>query len=447
MNCTELGTLVLYDDQSGDPIEDLSCLSCIEEVRAEIEIQDIAAREISFPNLVSVGNFDMHSISAEKIILPALKTVSGRFRVGNDDSGTMPTAHESLKSINLESLNSIGRSFVLFLCENLESLETPDLRYVGEDIKITGGKIESLDFMKNITELYGSLNINANLMTLDGFSVRYIETGLSLSIPGVMSLEPLSVLESVPYINLKEGYELTSFKGLEHLNPTAIDLEGFPKITTLQYLPISDNMEHVQINSFDVLEDLLAFQGVTGIGDLYLINCPALTGIEEIANLSSVGNMSIVMLEGVTALPEFANLKKVDYSLEISKMSKLTDISGLGNITEVGSLQIDNLLILPELTGFENLRKISGGSLLIGNLPFITDLDVFGNLEEVVMPAQSDVINITMNSNLVSYSGLAEILIKYWYGDGGKFPKVSITGNKYNPTYEQLVNGEYEMKE
>lgn len=444
---TTISSLMLYDDMSGDPITDLSGLSSIREVRAEIEIQEISAKEISFPNLTTVGNFDMHSISAEKVLMPKLTNVAGRFRIGNNDSGPMPTEHTELTEIDLSSLKSVGRSLIIFWCINLEELKLDALEGVGEDLIVSGGNIKSLEFMKAIKSINGALAISLDLESLDGFSVETIKTGLSLSLSSVKSLEPLSVLKSVPYISLFDGNELTSFKGLEHLNLNAIDIKNFPKIESLEYLPIRNGMEHIQLTALTSLKDLKGFESITEIGDLYLVNCTSLEKIDEISGLSSVNNMTIQLMEGLDRLPDFNNLQKVNGKLTISMMTKLADISGIGNITEVAALQIDNLLALPSLNGLENLKKVTNGGITIGNLPLITDLDPLSGLEEVNMPAQSDLITITMNKELVSYSGMAELLIRYWNSAGGKFPKVSITENKYNPTYEQLVDGQWEMPE
>ena len=88
------------------------------------------------------------------------------------------------------------------------------------------------------------------------------------------------------------------------------------------------------------------------------------------------------------------------------------------------------------------MRKITAGGLVIGNNG-IKDLSPLAGLEDVVFAQQQDQILITMNSELVDYTGLADILIKYW----NEYSRVSISQNKYNPTLEQLLNGEYVMVE
>lgn len=444
---TTIGSLVLYDDASGDPITDLSGLSSIREVRTEIEIQEISAKEISFPNLTTVGNFDMHSISAEKVSMPNLVNVAGRFRIGNNDSGPMPTEHLALTTIDLSSLKSVGRSFILFWCSGLQEIILPSLESIGEDLIISGGQIKSLDFMKSLKTINGSLGISAELESLEGFSVESIKTGLSLSLSSVKSLEPLSSLKSIPYISLSDGQEITSFKGLENLELVAMDIEDFPKVESLDYLPLRNGMAQIQISGLSSLKNLKGFEKITEAGDLYIVNCAALDNIDELSGITSVGNLTIQYLEGVEELPDFKNLTKVNGKLIISMMTNLTDISGLKNISEVNALQLDNLLALPGLEGLEGLKKITNGGMTIGNLPLITNLDPLSGLEEVNMPQQMDKINITMNKELVSYSGIAELLIRYWKSEDGRLDKVSITENKYNPTYEQLVDGQWEMPE
>lgn len=443
---TSVSSLVLYSDGSRDQIVDLSGLASLREVKAELEIRNIMATDISFPELEAVGNFDMVALTAEKVSLPKLKNVAGRFRIGNNDPGPMPEEHIFLNSIDLSSLESVGRSLVIFFCPALEQLDMPNLKSVGEDLNLVGGKLSSLDFLANLHEVSGNVVLQLALTSLDGFNITTIGEGLEIGLNECESLEPLHVLKSVPYINLSNGLNITSFKGLEQLDLKAVDLKIFPKITSLEYLPVKDGMEHIQLSNLEALTDLKGMEQIETVGSLHLIDCISLPDIDELSNLRSVGSCSFVMLEGLSRLPEFKNLTKTG-KFVVSMMKNLTDISGLKHITEMEDLRIDNLLGLPSLTGLEGLTRITGGGLLIGNLPKITNLDALSNLKEVNMLSQQDLITIKMNSELVSYAGMAEVLIKYWNAAGGKFPKVSITENKYNPTYEQLVAGEWVMPE
>lgn len=440
---TEIGSLFLYTSDTGDPIMDLSCLSYLELIRSNLEIRDIAATRINFNSLKGAGNIDIHSPSAEEVSFPALQYVSGRFRIGNDDSGELPSQHDRLKSVDLHELQSIGRSFVLFLVPALENLNMERLEAVGENFRITGGLYENLEFIKNLSRINGELSIVGDLMSLEGFAVETIGVGLSLSLTGVTSLEPLTVLRNVPYINLSEAPVLTSFKGLENCSPAAVDITGASAVTSLEYLPLHDGMEHIKLSDMPSLAAVDKLHELRTVGDLYLINCPLISDLSPLSGIRNIDNLTISQLEGISELPEFqfTALGK----LTLSRMSLLSDISGLSSIEEAASIQIDNLLNLPSLTGLDNLRKITGGNIMLMNNPLITDLDPLGNLREIEFIQQTDRISITMNRELVDYSGVAEFLIKYWNGNDAVQPRVSISMNKYNPTLEQLENGEYVM--
>lgn len=440
---TEIGSLFLYTSGDGDSISDLSALKNIEVIRSNLEIRDIAAKNIEFQSLRNAGNIDIHSPQAESVTFSALQYVSGRFRIGNDDSGELPTQHTKLKSLHLPNLQSIGRSFILFLMPALEDLDMNHIETVGEDFEITGGIFDNLMFIKNLHTIHGSLNIVGNLKSLDGFAIETIGTGLSLSLTEVTSLEPLSVLKEVPYIKLSDSPILTSFKGLENCTPTALDITGLTAVTSLDHLPLSENMEHLQLSNMPSLASVEELGTIRTIDDLYLINCPLVADLSPLSNIHNLGDLTISQLEGLKELPEF-KISTIG-NLAISRMSMLSDITGLSSIEEAASLQIDNLLNLPSLSGLKNLRTISDGNIMIVNNPMITNLDALGGLEEIEFEQQTDQISITMNNSLADYSAIADLLIKYW--NAGGMQRVYISMNKYNPTLEQLQNGEYTLSE
>lgn len=442
-NYSKLGSLYLFTSDASDSITDISVLSSLKEVRTELEIVEIAAKKIVLENLESVGNFDMHSIQTTYFSMPALKNVAGRFRIGNDDSGEMPTQHERLITVNLPSLVSVGRSLVLAFCSGLEEIVTPNLAKVGQDINIFGGLVKDLKFIQNIKSVNGMLRVYTELESLEGFNVESIKTSLYLKLNSVTTLEPLSKLKQVPYILMDRGNLLTSFKGVENIVIEALDLKGFDKIKSTQYLPIRDGMKHLSISSMLSLSDLSGFEKIVDIGVLSIASCPQIKNLDPIAGIQSVNHLSLVMLDGLTALPtfKFTEIGK----LSISMMRKLESISGLESLERAKYIQIDNTVILESLSGLENFKKITGGSLVIEKNLALTNLNALSNLSEVLFAIQSDGIRISSNPALIDYTGAAQMLIKYWNEMGGKTPRVNVKDNKYNPTLIQLKNGQYIM--
>lgn len=444
-NYNVLGGLYIYNDQSGNPVRDLSILSSLSEIKTDLEIITDEILDITLPSLKSIGNIDINSLSVEKVSFPELETVSGRFRIGNDDSGPMPSENTTLTVVELNNLRTVGRSFVLNLCSALENIITPELEYVGENYKLFGGVYENLSMMKNITEIPGSVDISSQaLISLEGFNLKKIGTSLTLSVGNLSGLEPLSVLESVPYINLTGGNDcaISSFKGMENISVDAMDIKGLMNVTSTEYLPVKNGMSHLSLQMMTNLTSLDGLENIAEIGSLHLVGLVNITDMHQLSNLKKVDNLTFQYMEELKELPDLKNITAMSGKLSVSMMRLLGNLKGLSSIKEVGALNVDNLLAAESLEGLESLEKITNGGMLIGACPKIKDLNPLANLKEMNMPSQQDNINITQNAELENYCAVRELLVEYWNAPGGKLPKVSITGNKYNPTYQQLVDGE-----
>lgn len=439
-NYTIVGGLHLITSDENDPITDLSPLSSIEEIKTEFTVTETMIETIELPKLRTLGNLDVVSYDLKSVSFPELKTVGGKFRIGNNDSGPMPQPHTSLTSVYIPKLENVGRSFILYLCENLESLDLSSLKFVGEDFIIMGGLIKDLSMIKELKEIQGSLSISMGLETLDGFNLESIRNGLTIDLGSASSLEPLSSLKSVQTIKLVNGTEITSLKGLENSMPMIIDLRGFQKVRSTEFLPISDNLLLLSLSGMDALTELTGFEKIKRITEIMLASCKSLTDITPITNIEEVEYLSLVDL-GLTSLPKFKNLSKIKGKLTINLMSQMTDMSNLDNLTEVGALMIYGNPTITSLKGLNNIEKVTNGGIQIAGNSKLTNLDDLSSIKEVNFFHYMDKIEISMNEELSSFCGIKDLLLKYWV-QGDKFPRVSISGNKYNPTLEQIQNGE-----
>ncbi len=438
---TQLGGLYIYDDNTGDDISSISVLNKVKNIRTDLKIIHDKIESVELESLQSIGNIDLQSVSITSVNFPALEDVSGRFRIGNDDSGPLPPENLTLTQVNLPMLKTIGKSFVLFLCGALEEVNTPQLSSVGEDYILFGGQFKDLSMMSNLKTVEGVVDIAGNLESFNGFGLQHIGIRLKLATGNVPSLEPLSTLESVDILDLVGSEKITSLKGIENIQANTIQLQNFHGITTTHFLPIYNGISYVNLRGFNALESLDGFEELSDIGTLYLVGCPSLMNLGALSNITSIENLALGYFDNIESLPQLS-VSKIPGKLTISKMAKLQDISGLASIKEVGSLQLDNLLTLPSLEGLESLEKITNGSLIIGNNKMIKNLDPLSGLQELNMPTQMDLFRITMNDELDDFCAVSSLLIDYWNDPSGKFPKVEITRNKYNPTYEQLTDGE-----
>ena len=209
---TVLGGLKIFDDESGNPIEDLSALNGVKDIKTDLEIRSESILSADIESLRSVGNFDVISYSIEKVALPSLEYVAGRFRIGNNEAA--PVGNYTLVSVELDNLKSVGKSLVLHYNEELSNLKMPKLEYVGKNLQLDGGKFTSLDMIKNIKEVRGGLLITSSELTsLKNLNVKHVGEAFMLSAPKLESLEGICI-ESVPYLSItgSEDCKITSFK-------------------------------------------------------------------------------------------------------------------------------------------------------------------------------------------------------------------------------------------
>ena len=334
-----VGALYIRDDGGDDPIISTEVLGGIKVIKTELEIQTDRLETIEMESLESAGNIDVLALSLQSVNLPSLKNVAGRFRIGNDDSGPLPDEHLLLEAVSLKSLESVGRSFKLFFCPNIKTLDITSLKSVGEDLYI-GGLYDDLTAISSLVNVNGYVQIMCSaLKSLDGFCIENIGEGLYIDLSGITSLAPLSVLKNVPYISLSNGPLVTSFEGLENISPTAIDISGLTAVTDLSGLPVSSTMEHLRLSGMSSLKSIEALSTLEAVGNLYLVDCPLVSDLSPLEGLNSVDNLTLSLMEGLEALPQFkfSSIEK----LVLSMMSALTDISGLTSLEEAGSVQIN----------------------------------------------------------------------------------------------------------
>ena len=437
---TVLGGLFIFDDGSGDVITDLSPLNRVTEIKTDLELWCSGLDSLEMKSLRTVGNVDLYTNTSSSISFPSLENVAGRFRIGNDDSGVVPTENDITERIYLPKLKRVGKSFIVFLCAALEDLHTPVLESVGEDFKVQGGKFTDLSMMSKLTKVRGMVSIFGKLNTLKGFNIETADA-VELELEEVTDLSPLSVLKKADYMKLIGNKEITSFKGLENIELNAMDIINFPSVKTTEFLPVRNGMEHIMLQQMDNMEELTGFEKVTDVETLILMSFYKIKNLDPIANLTHVNRLQLMVFEELEELPEFKNLTELGGPLMVSMMRNLKSLEGLSHIKSVGSLQVDNLLTIPSLKGLEGLEKVTEAGVLIGFNNMITDLEPLRNLKEVALKNQSDQIRIEKNAELYNFAAVQEVCLKYWMSGGGKFAKVSIAENKYNPSYQDMVDG------
>lgn len=244
------------------------------------------------------------------------------------------------------------------------------------------------------------------------------------------------------------------------INPSTVEMQNF---LDEGYVIIDGSLE---FNEVENLGYLIPFANVKSItGSLKLIGNPEFRSFEGMENLETIGGdfiydanyiddklLSIdalykltnikgdLILKNSTALKDLFSLNELNSiggSLELINLPNLTTLSGLFELKTIGgNLNIHNLIKLEHAYGLSGLISIGGDLSIIINNPSIesklTQLGGFYAIEHIAGD-----LTIKNFSNLNRYYSLINVLTNN--GLKGNF---TIEGNLYNPTKEQIINGE-----
>lgn len=429
---TKALSIMLYDDGSDDKITDLSGLAQIQTIETELIIRGLSVENITMPALEHAGSIEISQTTTNITDFPVLKAIHYDFNM---------TGNESVKTVSLPELESIGGSFTCMQNPMLESIISPSLSHLGYNYIIMESKIQDAKMIQGLKEIPGSLALYGELKSLEGFKVEKIGGLMQMSIPGVESLEPLSTLKEAEGIQINEGRKITSVDALKNISTNSISLVAFVQVKSIANLPIKEEMGEVFLKGFLEVTDLSVLSKLKRAHTLMLVELPKVPDLESLAGLEKVEYLALSLLESVENLPEFRNLTRIGLNLTITKLVNLKDLSGLENVTEVGELYIDNCFEMTSLKGLDNLEKIFNGIFVLANNKKLTSLEHLEKLKTIQI-GDYDIINrltIEKCEMLDHYCALKDLLIEKMEADPSK---VSIKENKYNPTLQQLRNGE-----
>jgi len=439
--------------------------------------------QLSLPSLSSVGNLYVNSILLSNVNLSSLQNCSGDLTIKAITGTTYSEAksNQVLKSLSLPVLEQVGGTLWLENFWMLASLDLPKLSKVSDDLQIKYIRtIKTID-LPALLSVAGTMNIQANdgmvtflapvltdvksiniasvnvysinltkidftsLGVVDGdFIIQYAGT-VSMSFPklrkvtGTLQLSYLQFLESaeVPALQECEALKLQS-------DPLLSEFD-ISKVAKLNTLDISTCVKLSKIKSPDLITgnvslnggskvcNFTQFEGLSTIGGTLTVasyNNKDLTvsGIKSIGAFSQTSGTNLTSL----ALPDVETIGDIT----ITSMTKLATLSA-PKLKTVNSLNIKGLLLLNSIN-LQSLTKISGTFTFYGatsssgaSSSVTTNMNGFSSLTSVGM------VDIRYAGMLNDFSGLKNIINSLnaltW----------AVQGCKYNPTYQDMVNGKY----
>ncbi|MCE7925864.1 MAG: hypothetical protein DYG98_22670 [Haliscomenobacteraceae bacterium CHB4] len=345
---------------------------------------------------------------------PALTDLIGLANLSYVEEDISILENASLTSLNgLEGLTSarivyIGDNNALPDLDGLDNLVSTTWSFTVEN----NAALASLAGLQNFSVATGGggfwirnnpvLTSLTGLEQLDSVSRFYIEKN-----PQLTGLTDLNSLAYAGILSLRDNVSLTSLNGLAnlssvnylsiHLNPLLTNLNGLEKINSLSGLTVFYNASLDNLSGLDNL----TFVG----GDCHIINNDSLISLSALNKLSTVGSLSIENNDALIDLTGLDQLSSVGTAgaFSISGNDALTSLTGLENLeVSDSSLFITDHLVLQNLDGLKNLKKINGG-LMIGNNDGLTSLSSLGNLHSLAW------LEITGNAALSNLNGLEQL--------------------------------------
>ena len=275
-----------------------------------------------------------------------------------------------------------------------------------------------------LTEIEGSLILEGTLTNFDGlYGLKTITEDLVIQ-SYLTSFAGLSNLETIggnfKIIDSSSLNALTSFEGLSKLNYIGGDFEVNASSSS---------------SSSSSLEALASFKGLENLekinGNFKIIasssSLKALTSFEGLSKLNYIGgdfevnpkNLKSLSLDNLTTIGGDANIN-IDRMIETLNLNKLNSINGNLYIRGVyGKMTSLDLISLTTITG----------NLTITECPMLNNIDGLTNLTTVKN------ISITSCPKLYDFCVLKNVVKNNDYD-------FYTTGNGYNPTKYQLLNGE-----
>lgn len=284
--------------------------------------------------------------------------------------------------INLDGLDSYFAASAGMLrigeCAKLQNLNgLKRLSFVGDNLYIIDNPVlTDITGLSNVSQVYGTLYVvnNASLTNLNGLeAIQTLPSGVDIRENPV--LRDISGLRNLSVIGGDDGYGIGSITVVN--NPALTDISAFGKVTSVDYVTISNNnqLKNLQgLKSLQTITQQLDIEGNAILSDL--------SGLEKVASASRIQIVNNPLLASIIGLTGLTKISGNPYSLSISGNNVLVSLSGLENLAHAdGSIDINSNPKLTEFCGLKNLftKGYSASFTAEGNADNPTQQDVITN--------------------------------------------------------------------
>ncbi len=323
-----------------------------------------------------------------------------------------------------------------------------ELSFVTEHWKIYTGSVrlstqsEVNNFgREKYTCIVGDLIVEENISEKDPIttlkpliSIRKVDSLLAISgNKNLTSLEGLNNINTVgEHLTIRKNPKFQNLMGLQGLISVggSIKLLFNPELESLKGL---NNLKSVgrsiAIQSNNNLKIIDAFQKIELIkGNLFIVQNDLLESLEGLSSVTAIGYVRIIRNSKLNDLRGLRSLANVDEDFIVAENQIIESLEGLENLTEIGEKLTlhsnDKLTTCRALRKVEEIKYIS--ICQNSSLTTLDGLDGFKNKQLK--------IHISGNTNLTDFCSLKNLFDNH----SGEY---YIYSNRYNPTKEEIING------
>lgn len=244
---------------------------------------------------------------------------------------------------------------------------------------------------------------------------------------------------------------LKSIKHIEgniHIIGTALEnINGFKNATVSDgiHIEVINNSDLTNIEGFQNIDAILesltirgnqSISSVAGVNNISKINyylevsdTESLTDLDPLSEIEfDLRYFSIHSNKALSSVPPLENITRIE-DLSITSNDQLIAINSFNNLQESKSLRISGNNNLKNIDGFSNLKSAS--NLTITDNPKLENLDGLVSLEYL----HDGDLRITTNISLNDFCGLTLL-------SSSDISGFNIRDNFYNPTKEDIINGD-----
>lgn len=333
--------------------------------------------------------------------------------------------------------------FILYLLPHISFSQI----YVGDVDLTTQSQVNSFG-QNNYTGIDGNLTINGGL-SINNLNPLSALTNVTqdLIIANCDSLANLSGLNNLTSVGndliLLRNDGLTTLLGLNNL----LTVGGSLRIG--QYIGDGGNINLTSLNALNnlnsigqdlefadnpLINDLTSFSSITELqGYLFIRNNDNLTNLNGLQNITSLGGgLFITYNENLVDLDDLQGLNTIGQNIVIDENPSLSNLEGLINIHSVGTeILLGESNLITNLEGLNNISHLDG-HLWIINMNILENLDALSQMNYI-----GGDLDIKFNDNLGNFCGLTNLIVS-----GTLVGDYDVVNNEYNPTLQNILNGE-----